>query len=123
MSSPALAEAATAARDGRELHKLPILRNQITDELGIQIPDPDQTFRMHDNNQFVRGHRAGTSMPYEVLYAQRGATPPATTRHHSAARGPPGSLRRGSQRWPPVPGPINEYIQGYGFPEGLAHDL
>ncbi|KKY37737.1 hypothetical protein UCDDA912_g02251 [Diaporthe ampelina] len=30
---------------------------------------------------------------------------------------------QGSQRWPPVPCPSNEYIQAYGFPEGLAHGL
>ncbi|KAG6358499.1 hypothetical protein INS49_014383 [Diaporthe citri] len=30
---------------------------------------------------------------------------------------------QGSQRWPPAPGFGSEYIQGYSFPEGLAHGL
>lgn len=51
----ALAEVATAARDGRLLYNLPLLRNQITAKLEIQVPDPDQLVRLHDNNQYILG--------------------------------------------------------------------
>lgn len=61
-----LAEAATAARDGRTLYNLPILQNQITDELGLKIPDPDQIFRVHDNNQYIEG------LPSLSAYTQQG---------------------------------------------------
>lgn len=48
------------------------------------------------------------------------ATPTATNVQHNFSQSING---QGAQRWPPVPGFNNEYIQQYGFPDGLAHGL
>lgn len=48
------------------------------------------------------------------------ATPTATNVQHNVSQSIKG---QSSQTWPSVPGFSNEYIQPYGFPEGLAHGL
>lgn len=48
------------------------------------------------------------------------ATPTVTNAQHNVSQSING---QSSQTWPPVPGFSNEYIQPYGFPEGLAHGL
>lgn len=48
------------------------------------------------------------------------ATPNTANINHNFA---PSINARGSQRWPSVPIPSNEYIQAYGFPQGLADGL
>lgn len=68
----ALVEVATAGRDGRRLYNPPSLHNQITQELGMRVPDPDQIFRLHDNNQHIQG------LPSLSAYTQQGQrTPPS----------------------------------------------
>lgn len=48
------------------------------------------------------------------------ATPTATNAQHNISQSING---QSSQTWPPVPGFSSEYIQPYGFPEGLVHGL
>lgn len=105
------------------LHEFTLRPGQSSRHVSLSSPSHNNRVNVHARRQSnLNPSTRGLKTEPNAVNAENlwTTTPTATNVQHNVSQSING---QSSQTWPPVPGFSNEYIQPYGFPEGLAHGL